>query len=179
MQQLISTTAAATNAHNQPIPRPPPVSSRFYSKETQDIYIPNETLHETEPVQVFGRPPIQVKPKAPSTDTLYNNEFSRTARGEEELPRSVPQRHLTSAANPFGFLDYPRDDYYDHRQPRYKMLHTSHHEEDSRIKTIVDNMHPLIIDSAGTKKRLLRFFIHLENEFRYEASNHMKTSALC
>uniref|UniRef100_A0A915HGX7 Uncharacterized protein n=1 Tax=Romanomermis culicivorax TaxID=13658 RepID=A0A915HGX7_ROMCU len=114
MQQLISTTAAATN--------------------------------------VFGRPPIQVKPKAPSMDTLYNNEFSHTACSEEELPRSAPQRCLTSTANPFGFWDYPPDDYYHHPQPQYEMPRTSHREEDSRIKTIFDNMHPLIIDGAATNK---------------------------
>uniref|UniRef100_A0A915K5I4 Uncharacterized protein n=1 Tax=Romanomermis culicivorax TaxID=13658 RepID=A0A915K5I4_ROMCU len=39
-------------------------------------------------------------------------------------------------------------------------------------------MHPLIIDSAATNKCLLRFFIRLENEFGYEASNHVKMSAL-
>uniref|UniRef100_A0A915K6K9 Uncharacterized protein n=1 Tax=Romanomermis culicivorax TaxID=13658 RepID=A0A915K6K9_ROMCU len=130
MQQLISTTATATDGHNPPTPRPPPVSSPFHSEETRDIYIPNKTLRDTEPAQVFGRLPIQVKPKAPSTDTLYNNEFSRTT------------------------CDYPPDDYYDHLQPRYKMLRTSHREEDSHIKTIVDNMHPLIIDGAATNKRL-------------------------
>uniref|UniRef100_A0A915I620 Uncharacterized protein n=1 Tax=Romanomermis culicivorax TaxID=13658 RepID=A0A915I620_ROMCU len=55
----------------------------------------------------------------------------------------------------------------------------SHREEDSQIKTIVDNMHPLAIDRAATNKRLLCFFIHLENEFGYDASNHIKMSALC
>uniref|UniRef100_A0A915IVB5 Chitin synthase n=1 Tax=Romanomermis culicivorax TaxID=13658 RepID=A0A915IVB5_ROMCU len=113
-----------------------------------------------------------VKPKAPSTDTLYNNQFSRTARCEEELPRSLPQRRQPSAANNFGFSDYPPDDYYDHPQPRYEMPRTSHHEEDRRIKTIIDNMHLLIIDGATTNKRLLRFFICLENKFGYDASNH-------
>uniref|UniRef100_A0A915LAW4 Uncharacterized protein n=1 Tax=Romanomermis culicivorax TaxID=13658 RepID=A0A915LAW4_ROMCU len=128
--------------------------------------------------QVFGRPPIQIKPKALSTDTIYNNKFSHTARCEEELPRSMPHRRQPSAANHFGFLDYPPDDYYDHPQPQYKMLHTSHREEDSRIKTIVDNMHPLITDGAPTNKCLLRFFICLENEFGYDASNHVKMSTL-
>uniref|UniRef100_A0A915L8C5 Uncharacterized protein n=1 Tax=Romanomermis culicivorax TaxID=13658 RepID=A0A915L8C5_ROMCU len=140
MQQLISTTAAATNAHNPATPRPPPVPSRFHGEETRDIYTPNETLRETELAQVFGRPPIQVKPKAPSTDTLYNNEFSHTARVEEELPHSAPQRCQPPTANHFGFSDYLPDDYYDHPQPRYKMLRTSHREEDSRIKTIVDKI---------------------------------------
>uniref|UniRef100_A0A915JKX7 Uncharacterized protein n=1 Tax=Romanomermis culicivorax TaxID=13658 RepID=A0A915JKX7_ROMCU len=98
-------------------------------------------------------------------DTLYNNEFSRTMRGDKELPRSVPQRCQPPVANHFGFSDYPLDDYYDHPQPRYKMPH-------SRIKTIVDNMHPLIIDGATTNKGLLCFFIGLENEFGYDASNH-------
>uniref|UniRef100_A0A915JH53 Peptidase A2 domain-containing protein n=1 Tax=Romanomermis culicivorax TaxID=13658 RepID=A0A915JH53_ROMCU len=54
----------------------------------------------------------------------------------------------------------------------------SHREEDSGIKTIVDNMHPLVIDGAATNKRLLRFFIHLENKFGYDASNHVKMSTL-
>uniref|UniRef100_A0A915HZF0 Uncharacterized protein n=1 Tax=Romanomermis culicivorax TaxID=13658 RepID=A0A915HZF0_ROMCU len=39
-------------------------------------------------------------------------------------------------------------------------------------------MHPLTIDGA-TNKRLLRFFICLENEFGYDdASNHVKMSTL-
>uniref|UniRef100_A0A915KHW1 Uncharacterized protein n=1 Tax=Romanomermis culicivorax TaxID=13658 RepID=A0A915KHW1_ROMCU len=172
MQQLISTTAAATNVRNPPTPRPPPVSSRFHGEETRDIYIPNETLRDTELAQVFGRLPIQVKPKAPSTDTLYNNEFSHTAHGEEDLPRPTPQRCQPPAANHFGFSDYPPDDYYHHPQPRYEMPRTSHCKEDSCIKTIVDNMHPLIIDGAVTNKRLLCFFIRLENEFGYDASNY-------
>uniref|UniRef100_A0A915HLY6 Uncharacterized protein n=1 Tax=Romanomermis culicivorax TaxID=13658 RepID=A0A915HLY6_ROMCU len=58
------------------------------------------------------------------------------------------------------------------------MPRTSHHEEDSGIKTIVDNMHPLIIDGAATNKCLLCFFIPLENEFGYKASNYVKMSAL-
>uniref|UniRef100_A0A915JRX4 Uncharacterized protein n=1 Tax=Romanomermis culicivorax TaxID=13658 RepID=A0A915JRX4_ROMCU len=106
-----------------------------------------------------------VKSKAPSANTLYNNKFSGTPRGEEEAPHSAPQRGLLSAANLFGFSDYPPDNYYDHLQPQYKMPHTSHCEEDSSIKTIVDNMHLLTMDGAATNKRLLRFFIHLENEF--------------
>uniref|UniRef100_A0A915KKW3 Uncharacterized protein n=1 Tax=Romanomermis culicivorax TaxID=13658 RepID=A0A915KKW3_ROMCU len=72
MQQLVSTTAAATNGHNPP------------------------------------------------------HQDRRRARGEEELPRAVPQRRLPSAANPFGFLDYPPDNYYNHPQPRYEMPRTSH-----------------------------------------------------
>uniref|UniRef100_A0A915L6G0 Uncharacterized protein n=1 Tax=Romanomermis culicivorax TaxID=13658 RepID=A0A915L6G0_ROMCU len=59
MQQLISTTAATTNTRNPPTPRPLRVSSGFHGEEMRDIYIPNETLPETEPAQVFGRPPIQ------------------------------------------------------------------------------------------------------------------------
>uniref|UniRef100_A0A915JVM4 Uncharacterized protein n=1 Tax=Romanomermis culicivorax TaxID=13658 RepID=A0A915JVM4_ROMCU len=54
MQQLISTTAVATNLPNPPTPRQLLVSSRFHGEETRDIYIPNETLRETEPAQVFG-----------------------------------------------------------------------------------------------------------------------------
>uniref|UniRef100_A0A915J8C9 Uncharacterized protein n=1 Tax=Romanomermis culicivorax TaxID=13658 RepID=A0A915J8C9_ROMCU len=120
----------------------------------------------------------KVKPKAPSTDTLYNNEFSCTACCKEEAPRLAPQRCLQSTANPFGFSDYPPDNYYDHPQPRYEMLRTFHPEEDRRIKTIVDNMHPLTIDRAATNKRILHFFIRPENELGYDASNHVKMSAL-
>uniref|UniRef100_A0A915JJN2 Uncharacterized protein n=1 Tax=Romanomermis culicivorax TaxID=13658 RepID=A0A915JJN2_ROMCU len=131
MQQLISTTTTAAAARNLPTPRPPPLTSPFHSEETRDIYIPNETLHETELALAFGRPPAHVKPKAPSTDTLYNNEFPRNAHGEEETSCSAPQRCPQSAANPFGFSDYPPDDYYDHPQPRHELLLTSHCEEDS------------------------------------------------
>uniref|UniRef100_A0A915J882 Uncharacterized protein n=1 Tax=Romanomermis culicivorax TaxID=13658 RepID=A0A915J882_ROMCU len=48
-------------------------------------------------------------------DTLYNNEFSHTADGEEELHHSALQRCQPPAANHFSFSDYPPDDYYDHR----------------------------------------------------------------
>uniref|UniRef100_A0A915JVD6 Uncharacterized protein n=1 Tax=Romanomermis culicivorax TaxID=13658 RepID=A0A915JVD6_ROMCU len=58
---------------------------------------------------------------------------------------------------------YPPNEYYDHPQPGYEM--PSYWEGDNCIKTIVDNLHPLIIDGAATNKRLLRFFIRLENEF--------------
>uniref|UniRef100_A0A915J183 Uncharacterized protein n=1 Tax=Romanomermis culicivorax TaxID=13658 RepID=A0A915J183_ROMCU len=54
----------------------------------------------------------------------------------------------------------------------------SYCEEDSQIKTIVDNMHLLAIDGAATNKHLLHFFIGLGNEFRYNASNHVKMSPL-
>uniref|UniRef100_A0A915K7K7 Uncharacterized protein n=1 Tax=Romanomermis culicivorax TaxID=13658 RepID=A0A915K7K7_ROMCU len=87
--------------------------------------------------------------------------------------------HGKPTANPFGFSDYPPKDYYDHPQLGYKLPCTSHHKEDSRIKTIVDNMHPLTINGAQTNKPLLRIFIRLENEFGYDASNHIKMSALC
>uniref|UniRef100_A0A915I2Q8 Uncharacterized protein n=1 Tax=Romanomermis culicivorax TaxID=13658 RepID=A0A915I2Q8_ROMCU len=39
-------------------------------------------------------------------------------------------------------------------------------------------MHPLTIDRAATNKGLLHFFICLENEFKYDASNHIKMSTL-
>uniref|UniRef100_A0A915HU69 Uncharacterized protein n=1 Tax=Romanomermis culicivorax TaxID=13658 RepID=A0A915HU69_ROMCU len=81
----------------------------------------------------------------------------------EETSRSAFQRRPQPEANPFGFSDYPPDNYYGHPQPRYDLPCTSHHEEDSRIKTIVNNMHPLAIDGATTNKRLLHFFICLEN----------------
>uniref|UniRef100_A0A915IDM3 Uncharacterized protein n=1 Tax=Romanomermis culicivorax TaxID=13658 RepID=A0A915IDM3_ROMCU len=144
------------------------------------MYIPKKykTPDETELAQAFGRPPIHGKPKALSTDTLCNNEFSCTTHREEEGSRSAPHRRLQPAANTFGFSDYPLDDYCDHPQPWYKLPRTSHGEEDSRIKTIADNMHPLTIDGAVRNKHLLRFFIRMENEFRYDASNHVKMSAL-
>uniref|UniRef100_A0A915IER2 Uncharacterized protein n=1 Tax=Romanomermis culicivorax TaxID=13658 RepID=A0A915IER2_ROMCU len=119
MQQLISTTTVAVTSNNWPTPRPPPVTSRFHSEEPCDIYIPNETLGETEPTLVFGRPLACVKPKAPSKDTLYNNEFSCTTPGEDEIPYTVPQRRPPPTVNPFGFLDYPPEDYYDNPQPRF------------------------------------------------------------
>uniref|UniRef100_A0A915KC53 Uncharacterized protein n=1 Tax=Romanomermis culicivorax TaxID=13658 RepID=A0A915KC53_ROMCU len=131
MQQLISTTTAAAPARNPPTPRPLPVTSRFHPEERCDIYIPNKTLHETEPALAFGPPPAHVKPKAPSTDTSYNNEYSRNARREEETSCSAPQRRPQLAANPFGFSDYPADNYYDHPQPRYKLPGMSHRQEDS------------------------------------------------
>uniref|UniRef100_A0A915KY73 Uncharacterized protein n=1 Tax=Romanomermis culicivorax TaxID=13658 RepID=A0A915KY73_ROMCU len=129
------------------------------AEQMQQLILTTNTRNPPTP-----RPP-PVKPKAPSMDTLYNNKFSRTARGEEDLPPPTPQRHQPPVANNFGFSDYPPDDYYDHRQPRYELPSTSHCEEDSRIKTIVYNMHLLIIDGAATNKCLLCFFIRLENEF--------------
>uniref|UniRef100_A0A915LCX9 Uncharacterized protein n=1 Tax=Romanomermis culicivorax TaxID=13658 RepID=A0A915LCX9_ROMCU len=180
MQQLISKTTAAAAARHPPAPRPPPVTLQFHCQETCDIYILNKTLHETELALAFGRPPAHVKPKVLSTHTLYNNDFSRNTFGKDEIYRSAPQRGPPPSANPFGFSDYPSEDYYDYPQPRYDLPHMSYREEDSRIKTIVDNMHPLAINKAATNKRLLRFFffIPLENEFRYDASNHVKMSAL-
>uniref|UniRef100_A0A915K3I5 Uncharacterized protein n=1 Tax=Romanomermis culicivorax TaxID=13658 RepID=A0A915K3I5_ROMCU len=113
------------------MPRPPPVTSGFHGQEPYDIYIPNNTLRETEPALVFGRPPVHIKPKALSTDTLNNREFPRTARGEDRISRAVPQRCPRPAVNPFRFSDYPPEDYYDHPQPWYDLPHTSRHEEDS------------------------------------------------
>uniref|UniRef100_A0A915JYP3 Uncharacterized protein n=1 Tax=Romanomermis culicivorax TaxID=13658 RepID=A0A915JYP3_ROMCU len=107
MQQLISTTTTTAATGNPPTPIPPLVTSPFHSEEMRDIYIPNGTLHETEPAQVFSRPPVHVKPKAPSMDTLYNKEFSCTTRGEEEASRLAPPRRPQPVANPFGFSDYP------------------------------------------------------------------------
>uniref|UniRef100_A0A915JRB7 Uncharacterized protein n=1 Tax=Romanomermis culicivorax TaxID=13658 RepID=A0A915JRB7_ROMCU len=103
MQQLISTTTAAALARNPHTPRPLPVTSRFHGQEPPNIYIPNETLHETEPALVFGCPPAHIKPKAPSTDTLYNHQFSCTARGKDEFSHATPQRRQLPGANPFGF----------------------------------------------------------------------------
>uniref|UniRef100_A0A915IX33 Uncharacterized protein n=1 Tax=Romanomermis culicivorax TaxID=13658 RepID=A0A915IX33_ROMCU len=179
MQQLISMTMAMAVACNPPTPRPLPVTSRFHSEETCDIYIPNETLHETELALAFGRPPAHVKPEAPFTITLYNKAFSRNADGEDEICCSAPQRRPPPTANPFGFSDYRPHDCYDHPQSRYNLPHMSHPEEDSPVKTIVDKMQPLAIHGAMTFKHLLCFFVGLENEFRYDASNHIKMSALC
>uniref|UniRef100_A0A915IDL5 Uncharacterized protein n=1 Tax=Romanomermis culicivorax TaxID=13658 RepID=A0A915IDL5_ROMCU len=178
MQQLISTTTATAVAHNPPIPRLPLVTSWFHGKEMCDVYIINKTLSETELALAFGRLPVHIKPKAPSTVTLCNHEFSRTACRENEVSRPMPQRWLPPMVNPFGFSNYPPDDYYDHPQPGYDLPCTSHREEDSRVKTIVDNMHPLAINGSATNKHLLRFFICLENKFRYDASNHIKIRAL-
>uniref|UniRef100_A0A915IQI2 Uncharacterized protein n=1 Tax=Romanomermis culicivorax TaxID=13658 RepID=A0A915IQI2_ROMCU len=118
MQQLISTTTAMAVACNLPTPRPPPVTSRFHCQETPDIYIPKETLHETEPALAFGRLPVHIKPEAPSMDTLYNHKFSCTVRGKEEISCAALQRRPLPMVNIFGFLDYPPEDYYDHPQPR-------------------------------------------------------------
>uniref|UniRef100_A0A915JEV5 Uncharacterized protein n=1 Tax=Romanomermis culicivorax TaxID=13658 RepID=A0A915JEV5_ROMCU len=153
MQQLISTTAAAAIARNNLLtPWPLPVTSWFHGEESHDIYIPNETLYEIERALAYGWSPARVKPKAPSTDTLYNNEFCHTAPGEDNIPCITPQRCPPPTVNPYGFWDYPPNDYYDHPQPCFDLLCTSHHEEDSRIKKIVDNMHPLRIDGSPTKK---------------------------
>uniref|UniRef100_A0A915JPF9 Uncharacterized protein n=1 Tax=Romanomermis culicivorax TaxID=13658 RepID=A0A915JPF9_ROMCU len=140
MQQLISTTTITAVAHNPPTPRPPPVTSRFHSMEMCHIYIPNQTLPETEPALAFGRPPAHIKLKEPSMDTLYNNEFSRNVRSKDETSCTAPQKRGPPAVNPFGFLDYPPDDYYDHPQPRYDLPCTSHRKEEGRIRTIVHNM---------------------------------------
>uniref|UniRef100_A0A915I0P3 Uncharacterized protein n=1 Tax=Romanomermis culicivorax TaxID=13658 RepID=A0A915I0P3_ROMCU len=64
-------------------------------------------------------------------DTLYNNEFSHNVCGKDETSHTTPQRHPPPAVNPFGFSDYPPDDYYDHPQPWYDLPRTSHHKEDS------------------------------------------------
>uniref|UniRef100_A0A915JL31 Peptidase A2 domain-containing protein n=1 Tax=Romanomermis culicivorax TaxID=13658 RepID=A0A915JL31_ROMCU len=112
MQQLISTTTAAAVAHNPPTLRLPPVTSWFHGEETHDIYIPNKTLHEAEPALAFGRPPADVKPKAPSMDTLYNHEFSHTTLGEDEVSCAAPQQCPLPTVNPSGFSDYPPDNYY-------------------------------------------------------------------
>uniref|UniRef100_A0A915IJU0 Uncharacterized protein n=1 Tax=Romanomermis culicivorax TaxID=13658 RepID=A0A915IJU0_ROMCU len=147
--------------------RPCRICAQGYKK----VFIPYEK-------RCRSRPPAHVKPKAPSINTLYNYEFSRTACGEDEVSHATPQRSPPPAVNPFGFSDYTPDDYYDHLQPQYNLPHMSHCEKDSRIKTIVDNMHPLAIHRSATNKCLLRFFIHLKNELRYDAANHVEMSAL-
>uniref|UniRef100_A0A915K177 Uncharacterized protein n=1 Tax=Romanomermis culicivorax TaxID=13658 RepID=A0A915K177_ROMCU len=116
MQQLISTTTAADIARNPPMSRPPPVTPRFHGEEMWDIYIPNETLRESGPAVALGRPPAHIKPKALSTDTLYNHEFSHTTCSEDEASCALPQRRPLPVVNPFRFSDYPPDDYYDHPQ---------------------------------------------------------------
>uniref|UniRef100_A0A915IS43 Uncharacterized protein n=1 Tax=Romanomermis culicivorax TaxID=13658 RepID=A0A915IS43_ROMCU len=164
MQQLISTTTAAAVARNVPTPRPLPVTSQFHGEEMCDIYIPIETLCEIELTLALVRLPRHIKPKASSVDTLYNHKFSRTTCGKDEVSRTMPQRRPLPAVNPFGFWDYPLEDYFDHPQPQYDWPHTSHHQEYSRIKTIVDNMHPLAIDGSTSNKCLLHFFIRLKKE---------------
>uniref|UniRef100_A0A915J6H4 Uncharacterized protein n=1 Tax=Romanomermis culicivorax TaxID=13658 RepID=A0A915J6H4_ROMCU len=99
MQQLMSTTTTTAVAHNPPTPRAPLVTSRFHGEEPCNIYIPNEALCETEPALAFGRPPAHTKPKAPSTDTLYNNKFSRTTCSENEISHAAPQRCPLPAVN--------------------------------------------------------------------------------
>uniref|UniRef100_A0A915JFY6 Uncharacterized protein n=1 Tax=Romanomermis culicivorax TaxID=13658 RepID=A0A915JFY6_ROMCU len=91
---------------------------RFAALETCNIYIPNKTLRETEPALAFGRPPAHVKPKALSIDTLCNNKFSCNTPGQDEISPSAPQSCPLPTANPFGFSDYPPDNYYDHPQPQ-------------------------------------------------------------
>uniref|UniRef100_A0A915L627 Uncharacterized protein n=1 Tax=Romanomermis culicivorax TaxID=13658 RepID=A0A915L627_ROMCU len=59
-----------------------------------------------------------------------------------------------------------------------KLPGMSHRAEDSQIKTIVDNMHPLAIEGSATNRGPLHFFIPLKNEFGYDASNHIKMRAL-
>uniref|UniRef100_A0A915KU86 Uncharacterized protein n=1 Tax=Romanomermis culicivorax TaxID=13658 RepID=A0A915KU86_ROMCU len=95
--------------------------------------------------------------------------------------RKDPILHLKDALNlgPTPLVSRTtRHNYYDHPQPRYELPRTSHREEDSRIKTVVDYMHPLTIDRAAMNKCLLRFSIPLENELGYNASNYVKMSAL-
>uniref|UniRef100_A0A915J2Z3 Uncharacterized protein n=1 Tax=Romanomermis culicivorax TaxID=13658 RepID=A0A915J2Z3_ROMCU len=132
----------------------PPKSTMIKSSPEPTLWIPLSILNHHRP---------QPSPALQQTTT---------AAAEQSQTPAKPPRRLPSAANPFDFLDYPPYDYYDHPQPRYKMPLTSHRKEDSRIKTIVNNMHPLIIDPAAENKRLLCFFIRLENEFGYDASNH-------
>uniref|UniRef100_A0A915J0V4 Uncharacterized protein n=1 Tax=Romanomermis culicivorax TaxID=13658 RepID=A0A915J0V4_ROMCU len=136
MQQLISTTTATAAAHNSPTPRPPPVTTWFQGPETRNIYIPNKTLYETEPALAFSRPPAHIKPKVPSTDTLYNNKFSRKTRGEDKTFRTPPQGRPRPAVNPFGFSDYLPDDYYGHLQPGCDLPCMSHREEDVESKLL-------------------------------------------
>uniref|UniRef100_A0A915L715 Uncharacterized protein n=1 Tax=Romanomermis culicivorax TaxID=13658 RepID=A0A915L715_ROMCU len=160
MQQLISTSTAAAIPFHPPTPRPRPVTSQFHEEEPCDIYIPNETLPETEPALVFSSPPVHIKPKAPSTSTLNNNEFSHTTRSEDEISCTARQRWPMPLVNPFGFSDYPPDDYYDHPQPWYQLPRTSHQKEDSQIKTIANNMHLLAIGGSTTNKCLLHDHNH-------------------
>uniref|UniRef100_A0A915KU85 Uncharacterized protein n=1 Tax=Romanomermis culicivorax TaxID=13658 RepID=A0A915KU85_ROMCU len=173
MQQLISTTTAAAVACNLPTPSPPPVTSPFHHEEMRDIYIPNQTLCETEPALAYGWPPAHIKLKILSMDTLYNNEFSRNVRGK------APQRRPPPTVNPFGFSDYPPDDYYDHPQPWYDLSRTSHREEDSPIKTIVDNMHPLAIDAKGRNTKNFAPTTNAHLTHFTTGPNHPTSSGCC
>uniref|UniRef100_A0A915K2A4 Uncharacterized protein n=1 Tax=Romanomermis culicivorax TaxID=13658 RepID=A0A915K2A4_ROMCU len=130
MQQLISAIGAAVR-NNPPMPRPLPAGSQFYCQDMCDIYITNYTFRETEPALAYARPLSCVKPKAPSTDTLYNNEFSSTPPSEDNIACPAPIRCLPPAAHPFGFLDYPPDDCFENLQPRFNQPRLSLHKEDS------------------------------------------------
>uniref|UniRef100_A0A915I4Z8 Uncharacterized protein n=1 Tax=Romanomermis culicivorax TaxID=13658 RepID=A0A915I4Z8_ROMCU len=92
MQQLISTTTAAAVEPNPPTPRPPPVSSQFHCEEMRDIYIPNETLPETEQALAFGRPRAHIKPKPPSKDTTLNqSHHQRIPSTTTKFPARCPR----------------------------------------------------------------------------------------
>uniref|UniRef100_A0A915KSZ1 Uncharacterized protein n=1 Tax=Romanomermis culicivorax TaxID=13658 RepID=A0A915KSZ1_ROMCU len=56
---------------------------------------------------------------------------SPTAPCEDETSHATPQRRPPPVFNPFRFLDYPPDDYYDHPQSGFDLPRMSHHEEDS------------------------------------------------
>uniref|UniRef100_A0A915K1U3 Uncharacterized protein n=1 Tax=Romanomermis culicivorax TaxID=13658 RepID=A0A915K1U3_ROMCU len=109
MQQLIATSAAC---NNHLLPRPWPASSQLPCEDTHDIYITNDTYREAEPALAYTRPPLHIKPKASSTNMVYNNKFSHASCCEDNhtcttLPHGPP---LT--VQPFDFLDYLPDDYY-------------------------------------------------------------------
>uniref|UniRef100_A0A915IRA2 Uncharacterized protein n=1 Tax=Romanomermis culicivorax TaxID=13658 RepID=A0A915IRA2_ROMCU len=127
MQQLISTTTAATTVgNNPPTPRPLPVTSRFHGKEWHYIYITNDTFQETEPTLAYSRPPVRIKLKAQSMDTLYNNKFSHTTLGKDDIPCATPMGHPPPMAHPFGFSDYLPNNYYGHPQPQFDPPCMSH-----------------------------------------------------
>uniref|UniRef100_A0A915HF51 Uncharacterized protein n=1 Tax=Romanomermis culicivorax TaxID=13658 RepID=A0A915HF51_ROMCU len=109
--------------------------------------LPNPSIappREAEPALAYMRPGPYIKTKAPSTDMVYNKEFCQAAPGKDDHIHSAPLDHLPPVAQPFSFLDYLPKDYYDNSYHHYDPLGLSHCEEDSQIKTIVNNMHPLL-----------------------------------
>uniref|UniRef100_A0A915IQB6 Uncharacterized protein n=1 Tax=Romanomermis culicivorax TaxID=13658 RepID=A0A915IQB6_ROMCU len=117
-----------------------------------EVDINTEAMHEkllkqieleAEPALAYMRPWPHIKTKAPSTDMVYNEEFCQAAPGKDDHIHSAPLHHLPPVAQPFSFLDYLPKDYYDNSHHHYDPLGLSLCEEDSQIKTIVNNMHLL------------------------------------
>uniref|UniRef100_A0A915J080 Uncharacterized protein n=1 Tax=Romanomermis culicivorax TaxID=13658 RepID=A0A915J080_ROMCU len=86
---------------------------------------------------------LQVQPAVAQQVTDYDQVCrfleERSKYKVERATRTI-ERRLTDAQ----ISRLPTQNY-DHPQPRLELPRTSHQEEDSRIKTIVDNMHPLLL----------------------------------